>query len=220
MAPEKPVAKAPEEPIEVLLAKASIDKGKSTAKQCQACHTFEKGGPNRVGPNLWGIVGEPRGKGRGGFDFSAAMKAKGGNWTFEELNKFLEGSARLYPGHENDLRRHLAATAARRRDRLPAHAVGQPGAAAEGGGSRAGQGARSQAAAAAAPAPSRPKRRKLRAAAETAPPAPANNSGYAVLNDAAGPSPAVLLSEPSPFATEISAGARFVRWLMRTEKPT
>ena len=36
----------------VLLAKASVEKGQATAKQCQACHTFEKGGPNRVGPNL------------------------------------------------------------------------------------------------------------------------------------------------------------------------
>ena len=95
---EKPVAKAPEEPIEVLLAKASIDKGKATAKQCQACHTFEKGGPNRVGPNLWGIVGEPRGKGRGGFAFSDAMAKKGGEWTFEELNKFLKDPRAYIPG--------------------------------------------------------------------------------------------------------------------------
>ena len=50
-------AKEPEQPIETLLAKASVEKGQATAKQCQACHTFEKGGPNRVGPNLWGIVG-------------------------------------------------------------------------------------------------------------------------------------------------------------------
>ncbi len=82
----------------MLLAKASIDKGKATAKQCQACHTFEKGGPNRVGPNLWGIVGEPRGKGRGGFAFSDAMAKKGGEWTFEELNKFLKDPRAYIPG--------------------------------------------------------------------------------------------------------------------------
>jgi cytochrome c len=91
-------AKEPEQPIETLLAKASVEKGQATAKQCQACHTFEKGGPNRVGPNLWGIVGSPRGEARGGFNFSAAMKSKGGNWTFDELNKFLANPRAYIPG--------------------------------------------------------------------------------------------------------------------------
>ena len=74
-----------------------MEKGQATAKQCQACHTFEKGGPNRVGPNLWGIVGDERGEGRG-FNFSAAMKAKGGNWTFDELYKFLTDPRGYIPG--------------------------------------------------------------------------------------------------------------------------
>jgi cytochrome c len=108
----KPAAKAPEKPIAVLLASANVDKGKSTAKQCQACHTFEKGGPNRVGPNLWNIVEDERGKDRGGFNFSAAMKAKGGEWTYEELNKFLAnprgyipGTAMTFAGISNDQQR-------------------------------------------------------------------------------------------------------------------
>lgn len=91
-------AKEPEQPIEVLMASASAEKGAATAKQCQACHTFEKGGPNRVGPNLWGVVGDERGKGRGGFNFSAAMKAKGGEWTYDELNKFLANPRGYIPG--------------------------------------------------------------------------------------------------------------------------
>ena len=91
-------AKEPEQPIEALLAKASVEKGQNAAKQCQACHTFEKGGPNRVGPNLWNIVGSPRGEARGGFNFSAAMKAKGGTWTFDELNKFLTNPRGYIPG--------------------------------------------------------------------------------------------------------------------------
>jgi cytochrome c len=95
---EKAGAKEPEQPIETLLAKASVEKGQAAAKQCQACHTFEKGGPNRVGPNLWNIVGSGRGEGRGGFNFSAAMKGKGGNWTFEELNKFLSNPRGYIPG--------------------------------------------------------------------------------------------------------------------------
>jgi cytochrome c len=95
---EKAGAKEPEQPIETLLAKASVEKGQAAAKQCQACHTFEKGGPNRVGPNLWNIVGSQRGEGRGGFNFSAAMKGKGGTWTFDELNKFLANPRGYIPG--------------------------------------------------------------------------------------------------------------------------
>jgi cytochrome c len=95
---EAAAPKEAEQPIETLMANASAEKGATTAKQCQACHTFEKGGPNRVGPNLWGIVGDERGKDRGGFNFSAAMKAKGGEWTFDELNKFLANPRGYIPG--------------------------------------------------------------------------------------------------------------------------
>ena len=91
-------AKEPDQPIETLLAKASVEKGQAAAKQCQACHTFEKGGPNRVGPNLWNIVGSPRGEARGGFNFSAAMKGKGGEWSFDDLNKFLTNPKGFVPG--------------------------------------------------------------------------------------------------------------------------
>jgi len=88
----------PEKPIAVLLASASVEKGAAGAKQCASCHTFEKGGPNRVGPNLYDIVGHEIGTGRGGFNFSAAMKAKGGTWTYEELNQFLKNPRTHIPG--------------------------------------------------------------------------------------------------------------------------
>jgi len=91
---------APKEtpPVETILAAASVEKGQATAKQCAACHTFEKGGPNRVGPNLYGVLNEPKGQGRGGFNFSAAMKGKGGTWTFDDLNKFIANPKGFVPG--------------------------------------------------------------------------------------------------------------------------
>jgi cytochrome c len=89
--------KEAEQPVEAMMASASVEKGQATAKQCQACHTFEKGGPNRVGPNLWGIVGRPRASAPG-FNYSAAMKAKGGNWSFGELYAFLANPRGYIPG--------------------------------------------------------------------------------------------------------------------------
>jgi cytochrome c len=86
-----------EEPIEQLLAQASPEKGASGAKKCLACHDFAKGGPNKVGPNLYGIVNRERAA-HEGFSYSAAMKAKGGKWTIQELNAYLLGPRAMVPG--------------------------------------------------------------------------------------------------------------------------
>jgi cytochrome c len=91
-------AATPSEPIEKLLQTASVEKGQAAAKVCTTCHTFEKNGPNRVGPNLFGIVGDKKGEGRGGFNFSAGMKAKGGTWTYDDLNQFLANPKAFVPG--------------------------------------------------------------------------------------------------------------------------
>ena len=81
-----PAAKA--EPIAPLLAAATPAAGEVVAKKCLACHSFEKGAPNKVGPNLFGVIGAKHGHAEG-FAYSAGMKAKEGAWGPEELNQFL-----------------------------------------------------------------------------------------------------------------------------------
>jgi cytochrome c len=87
-APAEGAAAGPE-PIGPLLAKADPKKGEQVAKVCAACHTFNKGGPNKIGPNLWGITEEAMAE-VPGYQFSAAMEAhKGEKWDPEKLNEWL-----------------------------------------------------------------------------------------------------------------------------------
>lgn len=87
----------PDQPIETLLASSDAARGQGAVKPCMACHTFEKGGPNRVGPNLYGVVNRPKAS-EAGFNYSAGMKSKGGNWSFDDLNKFLTSPKGFVPG--------------------------------------------------------------------------------------------------------------------------
>ncbi len=84
-----------------LLPKANADAGADTFKKCLACHTPNKGGKNLVGPNLWGIVGRKVASAPG-FDarYSDAMKGHGGEWTFEQLAKYLHKPAAEVPGNK------------------------------------------------------------------------------------------------------------------------
>ena len=97
-APAEGSAPVEEMDIAALLASADAARGESAARACQACHTLDKGGPNRVGPNLWNIVGRPI-AGAEGYAYSDALKAKSGKtWTYEALNNFIHNPRGFAPG--------------------------------------------------------------------------------------------------------------------------
>ena len=75
------------EPILALLATANLESGQKISKKCVACHGFDAGGPNKVGPNLYNIVNKDQGK--ADYAYSKVLASLSGKWTYEELNKFL-----------------------------------------------------------------------------------------------------------------------------------
>ncbi|MBX6324253.1 MAG: cytochrome c family protein, partial [Rhodospirillaceae bacterium] len=100
-APAEAPAPAPEkavEPVSALLASADPAAGEATAKKCAVCHTFDKGGAAKLGPNLWGVVGGPHAH-MEGFAYSDAMKKLHDQpWTYEDLNAFLAHPQKTIPG--------------------------------------------------------------------------------------------------------------------------
>jgi cytochrome c len=80
-----------------LLAKANAENGKAIFGKCKACHNVEKGKPKLIGPNLWGIVDRPKAS-ADGFEYSPALKAKGGSWTFADLAAFVTKPAAFAAG--------------------------------------------------------------------------------------------------------------------------
>ncbi|MBB6413549.1 c-type cytochrome [Mesorhizobium sangaii] len=108
--PAAPAAEA--KPIADLLATANVEAGAAVFKKCQACHSGEKGGPNKVGPDLWDLIDRPVGE-HEGFAYSAGMKefSKGGTekWTYDNINhfitspkKFVKGTAMGFAGLPKD----------------------------------------------------------------------------------------------------------------------
>lgn len=79
---------AKDPPVARLLASADLEAGKKLARRCIQCHTLEKGGDNKLGPNLYGVIGRERGT-HDGFNYSAGMKGVGGKWDYENLYAFL-----------------------------------------------------------------------------------------------------------------------------------
>jgi cytochrome c len=95
-APAAPVAEVMPDWGTVLPA-ADVADGKQISARCEQCHDLSKGGPNKIGPNLYGVVDRPRAT-HPGFDYSSAMKSKGGDWTYDELFKFLKSPGAYIPG--------------------------------------------------------------------------------------------------------------------------
>ena len=85
------------EPVAPLLAAASVADGEKLAKRCAACHSFDKGGANKVGPNLFGVVGHNKGA-HDGYSYSGALTEKGGTWDYAALNEFLANPKAYIPG--------------------------------------------------------------------------------------------------------------------------
>ena len=97
-APGQKEAPTQDPPIAELLAKADVARGEVSHNKCIACHTFDKGGRNLVGPNLYGIIGREKGIEKN-FNYSAAFKkfAKGA-WTAQEISDFVKNPKALVPG--------------------------------------------------------------------------------------------------------------------------
>ncbi|HKT86147.1 MAG TPA: cytochrome c family protein, partial [Novosphingobium sp.] len=82
-----------------LLSKADPHAGERKARVCMSCHDFTQGGPNRIGPDLWGVVGRDIAS-RPGFSYSSAMSAQPGAWSYQRLFDYLESPARAVPGNK------------------------------------------------------------------------------------------------------------------------
>lgn len=76
----------------------------SAAGRCVVCHSLEKGGPFRVAPNLWNIVGSEKARDSHWYAYSPSLSKMGGTWTEEELDRFLENASAFAPGSTKSIR--------------------------------------------------------------------------------------------------------------------
>ena len=83
--------------IAAMILNASVDAGKKVARKCVACHSFEKGGANKVGPNLWNLLGDEFAH-KDDFSYSKVFKELEGKWDYENLWAFLNNPKGWAPG--------------------------------------------------------------------------------------------------------------------------
>ena len=90
---------ADEEDALAMLASADADRGKQVFNKCKSCHTPGREAAHRIGPNLWDVVGRPKGYAEG-FKYSATLSRLGGEWTYGALNAFLTKPKDFAPGNK------------------------------------------------------------------------------------------------------------------------
>ncbi len=89
---------AAEPPIAHFLQTADAARGEGAFRKCAACHTINQGGANGLGPNLYGVMGEAVGTGHAGFNFSEALRSRGGNWDWDAMSAWLASPRSFAPG--------------------------------------------------------------------------------------------------------------------------
>ena len=80
-----------------LLASANISEGKKVFKKCASCHSISKGGKNKIGPALWGVIGRQAGV-LTDYKYSKSLIAYGKKWSFQEMDGFLIKPKKWVPG--------------------------------------------------------------------------------------------------------------------------
>jgi len=80
-----------------VLPKADLAAGKDVSTRCEQCHDLSKGGPDKIGPNLWGVVGRARAS-RASFSYSSAMMSNHDVWDFDKLFRYLKSPQTMVPG--------------------------------------------------------------------------------------------------------------------------
>ena len=83
--------------ISALLALGDLAHGEKVFKKCAACHLINKGGENKIGPALYGIIGR-KVAAKEDYKYSKAMAAYDKFWTFEEMNGYLKKPQRYIKG--------------------------------------------------------------------------------------------------------------------------